>query len=122
MKFQLGTSHGISHKNVPGLVYLSVEPVNGDPSQYLGAFGGYVRPEVSALLLAAPAYEEHVSNLASALTALLKAIDDETANRDGEHCIQPDTGCIECTLGTVPNDQNTGLCAYHSAKKLLQSR
>lgn len=31
----------------------------------------------------------------------------------------PDAGCIVCTVGTVPNRLNTGLCAYHEAKKLL---
>jgi hypothetical protein len=27
-----------------------------------------------------------------------------------------DYGCIDCTAGTVPNDKNTGRCAYHRAK------
>ena len=31
----------------------------------------------------------------------------------------PDVGCIECTVGTVPDDRNTGLCAYHNAKHIL---
>jgi hypothetical protein len=30
-----------------------------------------------------------------------------------------DAGCVECTSGTVPDRLNTGLCAYHNAKKLL---
>lgn len=32
---------------------------------------------------------------------------------------EPDSGCLECTCGTVPNTHNTGLCAYHHAKKLF---
>jgi hypothetical protein len=30
-----------------------------------------------------------------------------------------DPGCIECTVGTVPDRLNTGPCAYHNARKLL---
>lgn len=30
-----------------------------------------------------------------------------------------DAGCIECTLGTVPNDRNTGLCAHHLREAAL---
>lgn len=30
-----------------------------------------------------------------------------------------DAGCIECTVATVPDRLNTGLCAYHGAVKLL---
>lgn len=35
------------------------------------------------------------------------------------HYPNPDSGCIECTAGTVPDRYNTGLCAYHRAKQLL---
>jgi hypothetical protein len=30
-----------------------------------------------------------------------------------------DAGCIECTVGTVPNNRNTGLCGYHEARAVL---
>lgn len=31
-----------------------------------------------------------------------------------------DSGCFECTLGTVPNNLNTGLCAHHLRVKALK--
>lgn len=37
-----------------------------------------------------------------------------------EYAALADSGCIECTAGTVPNNQNTGLCAYHEALKVLK--
>jgi hypothetical protein len=44
----------------------------------------------------------------------------ETTESDSEgHYPHPDTGCLECTLGTVPNDKNTGLCAYHATRRVL---
>lgn len=44
----------------------------------------------------------------------------EKCEGDSEgHWPQPDHGCIECTLGTVPNDKNTGLCAYHETRRVL---
>ena len=29
--------------------------------------------------------------------------------------VEPDPGCIDCTVGTTPDDRNTGLCAFHRA-------
>lgn len=44
----------------------------------------------------------------------------ETTESDSEgHWPHPDTGCIECTLGTVPDVRNTGRCAYHETKRVL---
>lgn len=44
----------------------------------------------------------------------------ETTEADSEgHYPHPDTGCIECTLGTVPDIRNTGRCAYHETKRVL---
>lgn len=44
----------------------------------------------------------------------------ETTEADSEgHYPRPDTGCIECTLGTVPDIRNTGRCAYHETKRVL---
>ena len=33
-----------------------------------------------------------------------------------------DTGCIQCTAGTVPNRFNTGLCVYHISKEVVGER
>lgn len=30
-----------------------------------------------------------------------------------------DTGCPYCTVGTVPDTRNTGLCPYHTATNYL---
>ena len=30
-----------------------------------------------------------------------------------------DSGCIECTAGTVPYDRDTGLCAHHLRRAVL---
>jgi hypothetical protein len=44
----------------------------------------------------------------------------ENLSNDTEGKYPPlDAGCIECTAGTVPDRLNTGLCAYHNAKRLL---
>lgn len=45
------------------------------------------------------------------LLAALLASEREYENLDEDAPV--DAGCIECTLGTVPNDKNTGLCAHH---------
>ncbi len=58
--------------------------------------------------------------MAEALEAFVKTYDDYVSNHDGLCPFDcPDAGCIECTIGTVPNDKNTGLCAYHLAKAAL---
>jgi hypothetical protein len=49
-------------------------------------------------------------------TALRKSI---TQFEDLEGRFPADEGCIECTVGTVPNDKNTGLCGYHLARAVL---
>lgn len=74
-------------------------------------------------------HAEHTAKAISALPELIRAlkrfvddIDNYVSNNDGhypEDSDMPDAGCIECTLGTVPNDRNTGLCAYHQAREAL---
>ena len=54
----------------------------------------------------------------SALAGMVRAHEKLVGDTEGEYP-PADSGCIECTLGTVPDRYNTGLCAYHSAKKLL---
>jgi len=53
------------------------------------------------------------------LRRMVKAHDDLASDTEGKYPV-PDDGCIECTEGTVPDKFNTGLCAYHQAKKLLK--
>ena len=46
----------------------------------------------------------------------------ETAQSDSEgHYPVPDAGCFDCTVGTVPDRLNTGLCAYHRALVVLNA-
>ncbi len=48
----------------------------------------------------------------------LEAVRNWYNNQDGD--VPLDAGCIECTAGTVPNDLNTGLCAFHKVFKVLK--
>jgi hypothetical protein len=45
--------------------------------------------------------------------------DQAQADAEGEWLIQPDAGCYECTLHTVPHDKDTGLCGYHKLERAL---
>lgn len=71
------------------------------------------RDEANASLIAA------APDLLHALRRMVKAHDDLSADTDGE-TPRADPGCIECTVGTVPNDRNTGLCAYHNASRVIR--
>ena len=122
IKFQLGRHHGKQHSTLARLSYVDVELHNGSDENFPGSFRGYMDAESASLVLAAPAYKARVTELETALRRLLQCLDDEASNREGEYVLPPDAGCIECTLGTVPNDKNTGLCAYHSAQKVLKDR
>jgi len=53
--------------------------------------------------------------LLEALSGLISKIDFERQVID----VEPDSGCIECTKGTVPNSKNTGLCDYHKARAAI---
>lgn len=59
-----------------------------------------------------------ISVLETALSRMVAAHETLSANTEGQYPYA-DIGCIECTAGTVPDRVNTGLCAYHNAKKLL---
>ena len=61
---------------------------------------------------------ERILNLELALDRLIRLVDDVSDDTEGHHP-SPDSGCLECTAGTVPYRYNTGLCAYHNAKKLI---
>lgn len=59
-----------------------------------------------------------ISELETALNRMICAHENLSSDTEGRYPAA-DSGCIECTVGTVPNRLNTGLCAYHNAKKLL---
>ena len=59
-----------------------------------------------------------IHELETGLNRMVLAHENLVSDTEGKYP-PPDSGCIECTVGTVPNRLNTGLCAYHSAKKLL---
>jgi hypothetical protein len=60
------------------------------------------------------------SELIDALARMVKAHDDTVSDSEGHYPL-PSSGCIECTVGAVPNDLNTGLCAYHNAERVLRN-
>jgi hypothetical protein len=60
-----------------------------------------------------------ITSLRSALVDLLKLVEDTQCDSEGRYPI-PNDGCIECTIGTVPDRLNKGLCPIHRAKKLLE--
>ena len=59
-----------------------------------------------------------VHQLESALSRMVSEHDETVSNTEGRYPTA-DSGCIACTLGTVPNHLNTGLCGYHRARELL---
>jgi hypothetical protein len=63
--------------------------------------------------------QKHIQAMEIAMRGMLKWIDDYASDHDGDSYFTS-TGCIECTLGTVPNTLNTGLCVIHQARRLLK--
>lgn len=57
-------------------------------------------------------------HLEMALNRMVCAHENLEADTEGKYP-PPDSGCVECTLGSVPNRYNTGLCAFHNAKRVL---
>lgn len=62
--------------------------------------------------------KKRIEDLEAGLRRMVCAHENLSADTEGRYP-EPDVGCVECTVGTVPNNRNTGLCAYHGAKKLL---
>ena len=64
--------------------------------------------------------EANARVMAAALT-MLAALKRYIADYDEENPPDdmPDAGCIECTVGTAPNNRNTGLCKYHQAREAI---
>ena len=54
------------------------------------------------------------------LREALEDMADEFADLDDD--MPTSAGCIECTQGTVPNNLNKGLCAYHRARAALEGK
>lgn len=61
---------------------------------------------------------ERIDELETALNRMICAHENTLSESDGRFPLK-DCGCIDCTSGTVPDDRNTGPCAYHNAKRLL---
>lgn len=61
---------------------------------------------------------DRIHELEVALNRMICAHENTLSESDGRFPLK-DSGCIDCTSGTVPDDRNTGRCAYHEAKVLL---
>lgn len=61
---------------------------------------------------------QRVTELETALNRMVLAHENLESDTEGRYP-PADLGCVECTVGTVPDRLNTGPCAYHAAKKLL---
>jgi hypothetical protein len=55
------------------------------------------------------------------LTRLLQQIDTIRGDSEGRYP-RPDPGCIVCTSGAVPDDQNRGPCAEHAARAAMERK
>lgn len=62
--------------------------------------------------------QDRITELETALNRMVCAHENLSADTEGQY--PPlDAGCVECTAGVTPDRYNTGLCAYHNAKRLL---
>jgi hypothetical protein len=59
-----------------------------------------------------------IHELETTLNRMIEVYEDCLSDSEGRFP-RPDTGCIDCTHGTVPDKFNSGPCAYHTAKRLL---
>jgi hypothetical protein len=62
--------------------------------------------------------EKDIDELEKALNRMVLAHETSLADSEG-HRPKADLGCIHCISSTVPANRNTGPCAYHAAKLLL---
>ena len=97
-------------------------------------------PDSAAIRAANPTVDDICRQIEAINAKAMKLIDDARAERDvfkaalqrmvDAHMAtesdsegrypRPDHGCLDCTMGTVPSRLNTGLCAFHEAKRLLR--
>jgi len=83
-------------------------------------FSGWLTDEqISQLFTSVNGYSA-LQEQNKALREALKGMVDEWEQwEELEERTHLNSGCIECTAGTVPNHLNTGLCVYHKARSLL---
>lgn len=61
---------------------------------------------------------DRIQQLEVALNRMICAHENTLSESDGRFPLK-DSGCPDCTSGTVPDRLNTGPCAFHNAKRLL---
>lgn len=59
-----------------------------------------------------------IVELETALNRMVLAHENTLSDSEGRWPAA-DAGCPDCTSGTVPDNRNTGRCAYHESKVLL---
>lgn len=62
--------------------------------------------------------DKRIQELLIAVHGLVLMVENTISESEGRWP-QADSGCIDCTTGTVPYNRNTGPCAFHAAKRLL---
>ena len=73
--------------------------------------GDYNEPDLWPIMEANARLISAAPDLLEALKGLIRRYDAENPGA----AMEPDGGCIECPVGTVPNNMNTGLCPMHKA-------
>lgn len=61
---------------------------------------------------------QRTHELETALNRMVLTYENTLSESDGRFPLK-DSGCPDCTSGTVPDRLNTGPCAFHTAKRLL---
>lgn len=76
------------------------------------------RTAMKAATAAISEKDQRIDLLETALNRMVCVFENLRDDTEGRYP-DLDSGCIECTQGATPDRYNTGLCAYHSARKLL---
>lgn len=74
--------------------------------------------EIKRLQLRNGQQNDRIQQLEVALNRMICGYENTLTDSAGEWP-QKDSGCPDCTSGTVPDSLNTGPCYYHNAKRLL---
>ena len=64
---------------------------------------------------------EDIEDNRDELMFILKDLLDRYDPEDAGAAFEPDSGCFDCTSGTVPNNLNTGPCPYHRVIAALKA-